>query len=211
LVCDREKNRFLEGLSKSYAIAGRSFASVRRSRGVSWLKSQFPTIPALLGVILGVALKAQWDTAQAARLQHIEVQRAARSVAFELQSNLDFVNADLDYLDKDIAAADTNSEFVPSLYMFSTVAGQAAFLRGSFDPVSTELTEQIGTVDALLDGLNQRFQQRDLYRFTNAAMDNFQRRRKIFDQDLTERLQATRSSMTRLIEDVRRVRDPGDT
>jgi hypothetical protein len=128
-----------------------------------------------------------------------------------LQSNLDFVNADLDYLDKDIAAADTNSEFVPSLYMFSTVAGQAAFLRGSFDPVSTELTEQIGTVDALLDGLNQRFQQRDLYRFTNAAMDNFQRRRKIFDQDLTERLQATRSSMTRLIEDVRRVRDPGDT
>jgi hypothetical protein len=113
-VCDHEKNRFLEGLSKSYAIAGRSFAFVRQSRAVSWLKSQFPTVPALLGVILGVALKAQWDTTEAARLQRIEVQRAAHSVAFELQSNLDLVNADLDYLNKDIAAADINAEFVPS-------------------------------------------------------------------------------------------------
>jgi hypothetical protein len=91
------------------------------------------------------------------------------------------------------------------------VAGQAVFLRGSLDPVSTELTEQIGTVDALLDGLNQRIQQRDLYRFTNAGMTNFQTRRKIFDQDLTERLETARSAMTRLIEAVRRVRDPGDT
>jgi hypothetical protein len=205
------KALFVEGLSKSYAIAARSFTFVRRSRAVSWLKSQFPTVPALLGVILGVALKAQWDTAEATRLQRIEVQRAARSVAFELQSNLDLIGSNLDYLNKDLAAADGNAEVVPSMSVFSTVAGQTAFLRGSFDSVSIELTEQIGAVDALLDGLNQRIQQRDLYRFTNAAMNSLQIRRKILDQDLTERLGATRSAMTRLIEDVRRVRDPGHT
>lgn len=208
---DREKNCFLERLSKSYAIVGGSFACVRRSRAVSWLKSQFPTIPALLGVILGVVLKAQWDTAEAARLQRIEVQRAARSVALELQNNLDLMGFDLDYLSKDIAAAEENSEVVQSMSTFSTVAAQTAFLRGSFDSVSIELTEQVGTVDTLLDGLNQRLQQRDLYRFTNAPMSNFQKRRKILDQDLTERLETARSAMTRLIEDVRRVQVPGHT
>jgi hypothetical protein len=205
------KDRFLEGLSQSYAIAGRFFAFVRRSRAVSWLTSQFPTIPALLGVILGVVLKAQWDTAAAARLQHVEVQRAARSVAFELQNNLDLVKFDLDYLNKDMAAAEGNSEVVLSMPVFSTVAGQTAFLRGSFDSISIELTEHVGTVDTVLEGLNHRIQQRDLYRFTNAPMTNFQTRRKIFDQDLTESLEVARSTMTRLIEDVGRVRDPDPT
>ena len=196
---DRGKARFVEGLSKSYAIAGRSFAFVRRSRAVSWLKKQFPTIPTLLAVTLGVYLKAQWDTAEAARLQHIEVQRAARSVAFELQNNLDLIGFDLDYLNKDIAAAEANSEVVQSMSVFSTVAGQTTFLKGSFDSVSIELTEQVGTVYTLLDGLNQRIQQRELFRFTNGSMNKFQTSRKILDQDLTERLETARSAMTRLI------------
>jgi hypothetical protein len=212
---DRGKARFVEGLSKSCVIAGRFFAFVRRSHAVSWLKSQFPTIPALipvlLGVILGYGLKTYGETAEAARLQRIEVQRAARSVTFELQNNLDLMGFDLDYLNKDIAASEGNTEVVQSMSMFSTVAGQMAFLRGSFDSVSIELTEQVGTVDTLLDGLNQRIQQRDLYRFTNAQMNSLQIRRKILDQDLTERLETARSAMTRLIEDVRRVRDLGNT
>jgi len=98
---DRRKDRFLEGLSKSYAIAKRCFEFVGQSRAVSWLRSQFPTIPTLLAVILGFGLKAYWDSAEAARLQRVEVHRAARSVAFELQSNLDLVGFDLDYLARD--------------------------------------------------------------------------------------------------------------
>ena len=205
-IWGRGKDRFLEGLSKSYSIAGRSFAFVRGSRAVSWLKSQFPTVPTLLAVMLGFGLKAYWDSAEAARVQRVEVQRTARSVALELQSNLDLVGFNLDYIDQDIAAADKNLEVVPSLYVFSTVAGEAAFLKGSFELVSAELTEQIAKIDTVLDGLNQRIQQRDVYRFTNVAMSNFATTRKIFDQDLRERLVSARSSMTRLLEDVRRLR-----
>jgi hypothetical protein len=164
-------------------------------------------MPALLGVILGVALKAYWDTAAATRLQHAEVQRAARSVAAELQNNLDLVGSNLSYIDRDLAAADANEEVVTSMYAFSTVAGQAAFLKGSFEGVSIELPEQVAKVDALLDGLNLRMQQRDFYRFTNASMTNFATRRKVFDQDLKEGLESARLSMTLLLEDVRQVGD----
>jgi hypothetical protein len=99
------------------------------------------------------------------------LQRATRSVMLELQIDLKSLADDVGYLDKDIAASAQNSEVVIPVNQFSTVAGQTAFLKGSFEQVSVELSERIGKAYVYIEALNQRIQQREYFLFSNAAMN----------------------------------------
>jgi hypothetical protein len=124
----------------------------------------------------------------------------------ELQIDLESLADDVGYLDKDIAASAQNSEVVIPMNQFSTVAGQTAFLKGSFEQVSIELSERVGKAYVSIEALNQRIQQREYFRFTNAAMNTYSANRKIVDQDLRERLVAEQSAITSLLEEIKKAR-----
>jgi hypothetical protein len=178
----RGKTCFIQAFTRSYANVRWAFEFIQKSRIWSWGKSQFPTLPTLLAVFFGFSLKACSDTAEAERAQRAELQRAERSVMLELQIDLESLAGDVGYLDQDIAASAQNSEMVISMNQFSTVAGQTAFLKGSFEQVSFELSERVGKVYVSIEALNQRIQQREYFRFTNAAMSTFTTRRRILSR-----------------------------
>ena len=188
----------------------RSRAGARRL--ASRLKSSFPSIPALLGILLsvgfGFGLKAWWDESQANRLQHNEIQRSVRAVSLELKHNLDVASSNLQLMNDDIVFADKNMEATLPASDFSIVVGQSLILRGVFDAVSVESSEKLSTVYSSLEGLNERLQQRELYRSTNRPMSNYDGIRKILDDDLRRRLIDIQSAMALLQEDLDRLRDP---
>jgi hypothetical protein len=188
----------------------RSKARVRRA--ASRLTSSFPTIPALLGILLsvgfGFGLKAWWDESQASRLQHNEIQRSVRAVSLELKHNLDVASSNLQLMNDDIVFADKNMEAPLPASDFSIVVGQSVILRGVFDTISVESSEKLSTVYSSLEGLDQRVQQREFYRSTNRPMTNYNEVRKILDDDLRRRLIDIQSAIALLQEDLDRLRDP---
>jgi hypothetical protein len=180
----------------------------RLGRAASWLKSASPTISALLGVVLGVALTAWWEESQANRLQRIEVQRSIRAVSLELTHNLDVATSNLDLINNDMVAAVSKMEMTLPASDFAIVIGQSVILRGVFDAVSIEASEKLSTVYSALEDLNQRVQQREFYRSTNRPMSNYNEIRKVLDNDLLGRLSDIQSAMALLQADLDRLRDP---
>jgi hypothetical protein len=179
-----------------------------KSRIRAWLKSLFPTVPTLVSVAFGFGLKAWWDESQAKQLQHIETQRAFRALNLELQQNIDTSASNMQIVDNDIVASDRHEEEIIPMSQLSVVEGQAVALRGSLESVSIEQSAKLSVVYASIVILNQVIQRRELYSLTNQSMGNFDRRRKLIDSDLRARLIDTRTAMTLLQEDLRRLRGP---
>ena len=156
----------------------------------------------------GFGLKAWWDKSQASRLQRNEVQRSIRAVSLELKNNLDVASSNLQMMNNDLIFADNNMKEALPASEFSIAVGQSAILRGVFDTVSVESSERLATVYSTLEGLNQRVEQRELYRATNRSFNNYSVIRKALDNNLRGRLIEAQSAMALLQEDLDRLRDP---
>jgi hypothetical protein len=152
----------------------------------------------LLGVVVGFVLAISWDQWKTHSDQQTEFLRAARSVYQELIADSAAIKFDIQYLETDLAAAQSNSEVVLSMQNLMTVAGDTAYLKGSFEYRSVEMAIKLRTLCSSLSSINRRIEQREFYRLTNAAMDDFQRRRSIIDAAIKDEL-VTQQKSRRLI------------
>jgi hypothetical protein len=64
----------------------------------------------------------------------------------ELIADSEAIKFDVQYLEADIAAAQSNSEIVPPMQDLVTVAGDTAYLKGSFEDHSVELSIKLRTI-----------------------------------------------------------------
>jgi hypothetical protein len=138
--------------------------------------------PTLFSVAFGFCLAVSWDLWKTHRDQRDELFRAARAVHQELAADLEAIKSNLIYLDKDIAASQAHEEVVQPMSNLVTVAGDTAYLKGSFEYKSIDLSMKLRSLYSTISTTNKRIEQRDLYRMTNAAMSNFSTRRKIWDE-----------------------------
>jgi hypothetical protein len=139
----------------------------------------------LVGVLMGFGLSVGWDYWKTSRAQQAELLRAAQSVDHETQNNLAVISNDLFSLTKDDAEADKNGELVtPPVMPLLTSAVETAFRTGSFDVYSRDLSIGVGDIYTTNYLINKRIEGRDFYRFTNQAMDNYSRRRKMLNTEL---------------------------
>jgi hypothetical protein len=153
----------------------------------------------LVGVLVGVSVTIAWDAWKTSQERRIELLRAARDVDQENQTNLGLIANDLFALTNDDAAADKGCEVVtPPVMPLLTSAGETAYLRGSFEIYSTDLAVVVGNVNSFNYLINKRIEGRDFYRFTNQAMDNFGRRRKLINTELERILREQERLLKRL-------------
>ena len=144
----------------------------------------------LIGVFVGLAITFAWDFWKTSRDRQAELLRATRSVDQEARNNLGVIANDLLALRNDDIAADDRKEVVtPAVVPLLTSAGDAAYLGGSFEGYSIDLSKSIGDVYTISYLINKRIEARDFYRFTSQAMDNFSVRRKIINSELEGILQ----------------------
>jgi hypothetical protein len=156
----------------------------------------------LIGVIVGFGLATGYDAWKRNHDGWVEAHRAARSIVQEVNFDLGYLERAALLLDQDEKVADENKEVVEPLEPLFTAAGQAAFIKGSLDYVSTALTENVGRVYTNLYFLNTRIQGREMYRATNGAMGNFAAQRKIWDADLSKMIESIRPELQSLKADL---------
>jgi hypothetical protein len=146
----------------------------------------------LMGVVIGFALAVGWDIWNDYRSVKAELHRAARSIQQELGTDLELLSTDLGLLSEDTKAAAGQREVVQPLELLSTAAGETAYLRGSLEADSVELTIKLRTVYSSISILNRRIEYREAYRLTNGAKSNYHGRRKLINQDLQQLIEEIR-------------------
>jgi hypothetical protein len=149
----------------------------------------------LMGVVIGFTLALGWDIWQDYRHVKAELHRAARSIEQELSTDLALLSTDLGLLSEDTKAADGQREVVQPLELLSTAAGETAYLRGSLEADSVELTIKLRTVYSSISILNRRIEHREAYRLTNGAKTNYHGRRKLINQDLKQLIEENRNGI----------------
>ena len=161
----------------------------------------------LVGVFVGSGITFAWDIWKTSRDQHTELLRAARSVDHETQTNLGIITNDLFALTNDDVQADMHSEVItPAVAPLLTSAGETAYLKGSFELYSSNFSISVGDIYTINYLINKRIEARDFYRFTNQAMDNYETRRKMLNNELEgilrqqeDRLKQLHSELIKLI------------
>jgi hypothetical protein len=157
-------------------------------------------------VVLGFVLAAGWDEWKSGREEHKELVRAARSVVQESAIDLDLVGADIAFIDQDSDAADKNMELVRPLDVLLSAAIEVALLRGSFDPKSVDLSIKARKVYSSIVAANHWLEERERYRVSNGAMDNYHRRRKLINAIVKERLSNLKTDLAELSGELRETR-----
>jgi hypothetical protein len=163
-------------------------------------------IPSLIGVGLGFALATSWDLWKTHRNQRNELLRAVRAVHQELITDSELIKSNLSYLDTDITAAQANSEVVAPMPNFLTTAGDTAYLKGSFEYQSIEMASQLRAIYSSLYFINKRMEQREFYRLTNAAMSNFNTRRKMLNEFIRADLVTQQGAIDKFIAELKDAR-----
>jgi len=161
-------------------------------------------IGSLLGVAVGFGLATSWDLWKTYRDHQSELFRAARTVNQELIADSEVMKLDIEYLETDIAAAQSNKEVVLPMQNVATVAGDTAYLKGSLDYQSVELSIKLRTIYSSLSSINRRIEQREFYRMTNAAMSNFGSRRTMIDAALKDELMAEQKAVESFIGELKK-------
>ena len=159
-----------------------------RQAGKRFAAIDTQTIVAVLAVVLGFVLGTGWDVIKTWRTDRTELARAIRTVDQEIDINHRVIANDTDFLRNDDVASDNNQEIVGPLDVFKTTAGEVAFLKGSFENKSVELSLQVRDAYTTLAVLNREIESREMYRATNAAMTNYNVRRKILNGYIERRL-----------------------
>ena len=149
----------------------------------------------LMGVVIGFTLAFGWDIWQDYRHVKVEIYRAARGIEQELSTDLALLSTDLGLLSEDTKAADGQREVVQPLELLSTAAGETAYLRGSLEADSVELTIKLRALYSSISILNRRIENREAYRLTNGAKSNYHGRRKLMNQDLQQLIEETRNGI----------------
>jgi hypothetical protein len=116
------------------------------------------------------------------------------------------IKFDIKYLETDLAAAQSNSEVVLPMQNLTTVSGDTAYLKGSFEYRSVETAIKLRTIYSSLSAINRRIEQRELYRLTNAAMSNFQARRSIMDAAIKDPLVTQQKAIDSFIAELKNTR-----
>jgi len=116
------------------------------------------------------------------------------------------IKFDIKYLETDLAAAQSNSEVVLPTQNLTTVSGDTAYLKGSFEYRSVETAIKLRTIYSSLSAINRRIEQRELYRLTNAAMSNFQARRSIMDAAIKDPLVTQQKAIDSFIAELKNTR-----
>ena len=89
----------------------------------------------------------------------------------------------------------------------TTVSGDTAYLKGSFEYRSVETAIKLRTIYSSLSAMiNRRIEQRELYRLTNAAMSNFQARRSIMDAAIKDPLVTQQKAIDSFIAELKNTR-----
>jgi hypothetical protein len=159
----------------------------------------------LLGVLIGFSLSVASDYWKFYHAQQAELRRATTSVDQEVDNNLQLISGDLDILDQDNAAP-TGQEVVRPISSLLTSAGETAYLHGSFDSFSKDLSVKLGNTYSSLFVLNKRIEGREMYRLTNQSMDNYDRRRKLINIDIDFLLRKAHDDLTALHIDLSKVK-----
>ena len=157
----------------------------------------------LMGVVIGFTLALGWDVWQDYRHVKAELHRAARSIEQELSTDLALLSTDLGLLSEDTKAADGQREVVQPLELLSTAAGETAYLRGSLEADSVELTIKLRTVYSSISILNRRIEHREAYRLTNGAKSNYHGRRKLLNQDLQQLIEEIRNGINAFLAELK--------
>jgi hypothetical protein len=153
----------------------------------------------LIGVFVGFSITFAWDALKTSRDRQAELLRAARSVDRETQNNIAVISNDIFTLTNDDVAAETHQEVVtPPVIPLLTSAGETAYLHGSFEVYSIDLSIAIGDVYAGNYIINKRIEGRDFYRLANQAMGNYSERRKMLNTELEGILKEQEGRLKRL-------------
>jgi hypothetical protein len=160
----------------------------------------------LIGVLIGSALTIGFTLWTSHNTERAEMLRAARSVAHEVGIDIQLIDGDLDILRHDNEAADQHSEIVRPLSSLLTSAGETAYLHGSLDLYSKDMTVRLGDSLASLSVLNNRIEGREMYRLTNQAMDNYSQRRRIINTDMQNLFAKALNDLTNLFLELNKVK-----
>jgi hypothetical protein len=108
----------------------------------------------LIGVLVGFSLTLGWDLWKRSDDRHAELLRAKRSVEQEINTNLILIATDLS-----LFAPHPNPDTSPSsMTPLFTSAGETAYLKGSFEPYSVDLSVELGNVYSSIYILNKRIE-----------------------------------------------------
>jgi hypothetical protein len=160
----------------------------------------------LVGVLIGSALTIGFTYWTSHKAEQTELMRAAKSVAHEVDINIQLIDSNLETLAQDNIAADQQMEVVRPLASLLTSAGETAYLHGSLDPYSKDLTVRLGDTLASLSMLNKRIEGREMYRLTNQAMGNYSTRRKLINADIQTIFAQALNDLTNLYSELTKVK-----
>jgi len=147
----------------------------------------------LVGVLIGSALTIGFTLWTSHNTQQTELMRATTSVDQEVETDIRLISEDMYFLTTDDVAIDRGEgEVVQALSSLLASAGETAYLHGSFDPFSKDLTIRVGNVYSAISVLNKRIDAREMYRVANQSMDNYHHRRRLINSDMEVRLQQVR-------------------
>ena len=161
-------------------------------------------IGSLLGVAVGFGLATSWDLWKTHRDHQSELFRAARTISQELTGDSEVMKLDIEYLETDMAAGQSHREMVLPMENVVTVAGDTAYLKGSLDYQSVELSIELRTIYSSLSSINRRIEQREFYRMTNGAMSNYDTRRSVIDAALKDELVAQTKAVDSFIRELKK-------
>jgi hypothetical protein len=130
----------------------------------------------------------------------------ARAVHQELIANSDAIKTNISYLDQDTFGAKAQKEIVAPMLNLFTVAGDTAYLKGSFEYQSEEMAIKLRKLYSALYLVKRRIAQRELYRLTNAAMTNFDTRRIILNEGIKADLITQQVAIKNFIKELEKVR-----
>jgi hypothetical protein len=154
---------------------------------------------ALLATIVGFAFGTAYDSWRRSGETRAELVRAIRSIEQEISIDNKLIDNNINILTKDIEVSSDGKEVVAPPDTLLTMAGDMAYLKGSFEIQSIDFAMRLREIYSSLILTNNRIQARELYLFTSESMSNFGTRRSIIDGQILELLTRNKTDLTGLL------------
>ena len=134
--------------------------------------------------MIGFLLAVLWDRHKEKRKRTENRRKSLRLLQQEATANCHILGANRELLNRDNQAANDNKEIVIPLSLLHTQSWESIRLTSDLDSLDPDLLKQLELSHMKTLILNQQIQGRELYRLTNQSMSNFNRRRRLINENL---------------------------
>ena len=143
-------------------------------------------ISGVVATLVGFSFALGWDLWKEKKRQEHDTGKAITLLQHEVAGNMEILDGNRALLEQDTALGGQGQEAISRLILLRTQVWESTRLTGALGAVGTQFLNELETTYLRTLMLNERIQGRELYRMTNQAMDNYNRRRMLINGEVLD-------------------------